>query len=121
MPANWRLRRDGGGHDLPAILRSFRLGSATQFPLAEALAAPARFARNRRSRLAVALGSGVMTEVVRGLSGAAAGRIGELRAAGRFSWIDVSLSESTARELTEVLDVPEAALRALLAFGEERS
>jgi magnesium transporter len=62
-----------------------------------------------------------MTEIVRGLGGATARRVGELREAGRFFWIDVALSESSAGEVSEALAVPEHALRTLLAFGEERS
>jgi magnesium transporter len=62
-----------------------------------------------------------MTEIVRGLGGTTGQRVAELRKAGRFFWIDVALSESSARELGEALAVPERALRALLAFGDERS
>jgi magnesium transporter len=61
-----------------------------------------------------------MTEIVRGLSGGAT-RVRELREAGRFFWIDVSLSESSGGALGEALALPEPALRALVAFGAERS
>jgi magnesium transporter len=61
-----------------------------------------------------------MTEIVEGLDGAERDRIGELRKAGRFFWIDVALSETSLDELGEVLAMPEPALQALLGFGEDR-
>jgi magnesium transporter len=61
-----------------------------------------------------------MTEIVEGLDGANRERIEELRRGGRFLWIDVQLSETSAQELGEVLDIPKRALEALLGFGEDR-
>jgi magnesium transporter len=61
-----------------------------------------------------------MTEIVEGLDGAERGRIGELRKAGRFFWIDVALSETSPSEMGEILSIPEDALQALMGFGEAR-
>jgi magnesium transporter len=61
-----------------------------------------------------------MTEIVEGLDGANRERIEELRRGGRFLWIDVQLSETSAEDLGEVLDIPKRALEALLGFGEDR-
>ncbi len=38
---------------------------------------------------------------------------------GRFFWIDAPLSEATADDLGDVLDVPTDALQALLSFGAD--
>ena len=38
---------------------------------------------------------------------------------GRFFWIDAPLSEATADDLGDVLDVPTDTLQALLSFGED--
>ena len=61
-----------------------------------------------------------MTEIVEGLDGAKRDRIGELRRAGRFFWIDVPVSETSPGDLGEVLAMPKPALQALLDFGEDR-
>jgi magnesium transporter len=61
-----------------------------------------------------------MTEIVEGLDGANRERIEELRRGGRFLWIDVQLSETSAEDLGELLDIPKRALEALLGFGEDR-
>ena len=62
-----------------------------------------------------------MTEIVEGLGAAKRDRVEALREAGRFFWIDVSLKESSPKELGDALAVPARALRALLAFGEAHS
>jgi magnesium transporter len=61
-----------------------------------------------------------MGEVVEGLEGAAQRqRIAELRARGRFFWIDIPVSETSRDDLREVLDIPEDSLRPLLDFHED--
>jgi magnesium transporter len=60
-----------------------------------------------------------MAEILEGLDDAQRDRIRALRDAGRFFWIDASLSEASADDLGDALDIPEAARRALLGFGEE--
>jgi magnesium transporter len=62
-----------------------------------------------------------MGEVVEGLGPEAARRIGELRAAGRFFWIDVSLADAQPEEVAEALGIPEDAHPALFGFGGESS
>ncbi len=61
-----------------------------------------------------------MSEIVEGLDVAKRGQVRRLRAAGRFFWIDVALGETSPEELGELLGIPEAALPALMGFGEER-
>jgi magnesium transporter len=61
-----------------------------------------------------------MTEIVEGLDAAERDRIGELRKAGSFFWIDVPLSETSPGEMGEILSIPEDALQALMGFGEAR-
>src|SRR6476469_6383131 len=46
-------------------------------------------------------------------------RIAELRAAGRFFWLDVALEDSTRADLDEVLGIPAATLGPLLDFRED--
>ena len=60
-----------------------------------------------------------MTEIFEGLDGDQRDRIAALRKVGRFFWIDIPLSEATADDLGDVLDVPKDALQALLTFGED--
>jgi magnesium transporter len=60
-----------------------------------------------------------MTEIFEGLDGDQRGRIAALRRVGRFFWIDAPLSEATAADLGDVLDVPKDALQALLRFRED--
>jgi magnesium transporter len=62
-----------------------------------------------------------VTEIVSGLGGAQRDRIAALRKDGRFFWVDVALSEASARDLGEALGVPERALQAMLDFGEARA
>jgi magnesium transporter len=59
-----------------------------------------------------------MAEIVEGLDGATRDRIGALRRAGRFFWIDVSTSETSASDLAKELGIPAQALEALLNFGD---
>ena len=59
-----------------------------------------------------------MGEIVEGLDRANRDRIAGLRKAGRFFWIDLSVSESSPAELGEVLGLPEGALEAVLNFGD---
>lgn len=59
-----------------------------------------------------------MGEVVEGLDGAARERVAELRARGRFFWIDVSLAQASPRELGEALGIPAHALGPLVDFAE---
>jgi magnesium transporter len=54
-----------------------------------------------------------VTEIVQGLGARERGRIVELRRDGQFFWIDVSLHETTMRELGEALDLPDHALQPL--------
>ena len=61
-----------------------------------------------------------MAEIVEGLDGVKRDRIGELRGAERFFWIDVSLSETSPDEIGEVLGIPRHALQPLLRFGDDR-
>jgi magnesium transporter len=61
-----------------------------------------------------------MTEIVEGLDGAKRDRIGELRKAGRFFWIDVTMGETNPGEMGEILSIPADALQALMGFGEAR-
>jgi len=58
-----------------------------------------------------------VTEVVHGFDAPERDRIAALRDAGRFAWIDIPLSATSARDLGEALQIPENALKALLAFG----
>ncbi len=60
-----------------------------------------------------------MTEIFEGLDGDQRDRIAALRKVGRFFWIDASLSEATADDLGDALDVPKEALQMLLSFGED--
>jgi magnesium transporter len=57
-----------------------------------------------------------MGEILRGLE---RDRATSLLREGRFFWSDVTVQPGTADELRELLDVPEHALRPLLAFGSE--
>jgi magnesium transporter len=54
-----------------------------------------------------------VTEVLYGLDAAERERVAALRAEGRFSWLDVSLSETSRDDLVDALDVDERALGAL--------
>jgi magnesium transporter len=62
-----------------------------------------------------------MAEIVEGLDHAQRDRIAALREGGRLFWIDASLSEATAGDLRDALDLPEDALQALLRFAEDLS
>jgi magnesium transporter len=64
-----------------------------------------------------------MSEIVQGLDGEHRRRIRELRAAGRFFWIDLCAEDVSPAELGEALSVPAPALRPLLDFrrGERPS
>ena len=59
-----------------------------------------------------------MGEIVEGLGGAQQERIRALRKAGRYFWIDVSLGATSPSDLSDGLDIPPHALRALLSFDE---
>jgi magnesium transporter len=52
-----------------------------------------------------------VTEVLTGLDGGDRERIVNLRAQGRFFWLDASLSETSRDELVDALGVPERAVR----------
>jgi magnesium transporter len=54
-----------------------------------------------------------VTEVLYGLEAAERERVRALRAAGRFFWLDVSLSETSREDLVDVLGIQERALGAL--------
>jgi magnesium transporter len=58
-------------------------------------------------------------EIVDGLDGAARARIEELRKAGRFFWLDVSLGETSPGALAAALAIPEHALQTLTTFGQD--
>ena len=60
-----------------------------------------------------------MTEIFEGLDDDQRDRIAALRKSGRFFWIDASLTEASADDLGDALDVPKDALQALLRFGED--
>jgi magnesium transporter len=64
-----------------------------------------------------------MSEIVEGLDTGARKRIRELRADGRFFWIDLCAEGLTPAELGEALGIPAATLRPLLDFerGERPS
>jgi magnesium transporter len=64
-----------------------------------------------------------MSEIVEGLGDGARKRIRELRADGRFFWVDLCAEGLTPAELGEALGIPAAALRPLLDFerGERPS
>lgn len=53
-----------------------------------------------------------MTEVLHGLGAAERQRVSELRAQGRFFWVDVSLGETGEADVIDALGVPERALPA---------
>ncbi len=64
-----------------------------------------------------------MSEIVEGLGAPQRARIRELRAAGRFFWIDVCADSISPADLDEALSIPAEALRPLLDFerGERPS
>ncbi len=59
-----------------------------------------------------------MTDIVEGLGSAQRERIAALRSADRFFWVDLSSSDASEGDLSEVLGISERALAALLDFGE---
>lgn len=59
-----------------------------------------------------------MTEVLYGLDDADRKRVAELRAQGRFFWLDTSLSGTTRDDLRDALRISERALSALPRSGE---
>jgi magnesium transporter len=58
-------------------------------------------------------------DIFEGLDGSHRDRIGALRRGGRFFWVDAALTETSSEDLTNVLDIPQEALRALLGFGQD--
>jgi magnesium transporter len=60
-----------------------------------------------------------VSEVLVGLGPEMRQKIEQLRAAGRYFWIDVAAENGTREALREVLAIPDDALRPLLAFGPE--
>ena len=60
-----------------------------------------------------------MGEILEGLDAETRERISSLRAAGRFFWIDVSLSSASPGDLADALDIPGHALDALGGFDED--
>ncbi|MDQ5834593.1 MAG: hypothetical protein M3550_16310, partial [Actinomycetota bacterium] len=54
-----------------------------------------------------------MAEVLSGLGPAERERLAALRAQGRFSWLDVSLCETSREDLVDALGIHERALGAL--------
>ena len=61
-----------------------------------------------------------MTEVLYGLDAAQRHRVAELRAQGRFFWLDLSLSETSREDLIAVLDPEGRAHRAFPGSGDDR-
>jgi magnesium transporter len=59
-----------------------------------------------------------VSEIVEGLDGAQRDRIKVLRKAGRFFWVDVSLSATSPGDLSESLGIPGHAIQRLLSFGD---
>lgn len=59
----------------------------------------------------------MVDRVVEGLGSEARERIGALRRADRFFWLDVDLAEARRGDLTQLLGVPEDALEPLLDFA----
>src|SRR5436190_16184250 len=59
-----------------------------------------------------------MSEIVEDLGGGERGRIETLRKDGRFFWVDLSLTDATREQLSDVLGIPDHALRPLLDFSE---
>jgi magnesium transporter len=59
-----------------------------------------------------------MTEVLYGLDASERERLAALRAAGRFFWLDVSLSETSREDLVGALGIQERALAALRSARE---
>jgi magnesium transporter len=62
-----------------------------------------------------------MTEVLHGLDGDGRDRVVALQAQGRFFWLDVSLSETSAEDVIEAVQLPAGAARAVLAAARARS
>jgi magnesium transporter len=60
-----------------------------------------------------------MAEIVVGLDGPERERMADLRASGRFFWVDVPLAETTSDDLAAVLGIPPGHLDALMGFGEQ--
>jgi magnesium transporter len=60
-----------------------------------------------------------MTEILRGLD-VNRTRIGALRGAARFFWIDASVGDTSPDELGEALGIPADAVRTLLGLGAQR-
>jgi hypothetical protein len=54
-----------------------------------------------------------MTDLLYGLDAHEQERVAALRAEGRFFWLDVSLSETSRKDLVDALAIPERAQRAL--------
>lgn len=71
-----------------------------------------------QSRPRIAVVSGSVSEIVEGLDGAQRDRIEVLRKAGRFFWVDVSLSATSPSDLSESLGIPGHAIQGLLSIGD---
>ena len=59
-----------------------------------------------------------MTEVLYGLDADARERVAALRDEGRFFWLDVSLNDTSRKDVAEALAIPDRALRPLSASHE---
>jgi Mg2+ and Co2+ transporter CorA len=59
-----------------------------------------------------------VSEIVEGLDGDQRDRIAALRQAGRFFWVDVSLSTTSPSDLSDSLGIPKHIVDGLLSFGD---
>ena len=62
-----------------------------------------------------------MADIVTGLGDAQRDRITALRKKGRFFWLDVPLTQASARDLGDALGIPDRAVQAMLDFEETQA